>query len=363
MKSEITSDRKYYIDNLKWTCIFLLVPFHATMSWSSWGEQNYIWFHGNRIISTFVILVSPWYMPLLFALAGVSARLALEKRTYSEFLKERLSKLLLPLITGMVTVVALMTYYADVFNCGYKGSFLSHYKVYFTKLTDFTGFDGGWTPAHLWFLLYLFVVSMLCLGLIALQRKYIPKLSCKNLNAGVFTALGILPLAVSPILNFVGKSVASYMLLYLIGYYIISENSVMDKIVKYRFVFLIILLIADVTSVYMFVWAEKSNRVINTIVMYIVSWFGILTMLGFGKNSFNMNNKVTRYFTSRSFLFYIFHFIWLVVFQFYLSRFTDNTAILFIVPMIGSFTMTFVTCEIVRRIPVVNFLFGVKNKR
>jgi fucose 4-O-acetylase-like acetyltransferase len=62
-------------------------------------EGSYIWFFGSRALSTFIILISPWYMPLLFVLAGVSARLALKKRTYSGFVKERLSKLLLPLIS------------------------------------------------------------------------------------------------------------------------------------------------------------------------------------------------------------------------------------------------------------------------
>lgn len=229
MQSEIKSERKYYIDNLRWACILLLVPFHTAMAWNCWGEGSYIWFFGSRALSTFIILISPWYMPLLFVLAGVSARLALKKRTYSGFVKERLSKLLLPLISGMVTVVALMTYYADRFNCGYKGSFLSHYKVFFTKLTTFTGYDGGWTPAHLWFLLYLFLVSMLCLGVIVLQKKFLPKLSFKNMNAGIISALGILPLIFCPVLNFAGKSVASYIALYLIGYYVISEIALWIK--------------------------------------------------------------------------------------------------------------------------------------
>lgn len=41
-------NRKYYIDNLRWACILLLVPFHSAMAWNSWGEGSYIWFHANR---------------------------------------------------------------------------------------------------------------------------------------------------------------------------------------------------------------------------------------------------------------------------------------------------------------------------
>ena len=37
-------------------------------------------------------------------------------------MRERISKLLLPLMTGMFTVVALMAYYADKFHNGYQGT-------------------------------------------------------------------------------------------------------------------------------------------------------------------------------------------------------------------------------------------------
>jgi hypothetical protein len=62
-------------------------------------------------------------MALLFVLAGISARSALKKRTYKNFALERISQLLLPMITGMISVVALMAYFADSFNYGYRGNF------------------------------------------------------------------------------------------------------------------------------------------------------------------------------------------------------------------------------------------------
>lgn len=135
--------RKYYIDNLRYFCILLLVPFHSGMAWNSWGEGNYIYFHANRGLSTFVTMVSPWYMSLLFVIAGISAKYSLQKRSYGKFIKNRNLKLLLPFITGMMTVVQLMTYYADVFHNGYDQGVLSHYKVFFTKYTTLTGYDGG----------------------------------------------------------------------------------------------------------------------------------------------------------------------------------------------------------------------------
>lgn len=359
MKSE--TERKYYIDNLRWACILLLIPFHSAMTWNCWGEGNYIWFHKSRVLSSFIVSISPWYMALLFVLAGISARYALKQRTYKAFVRERISKLLLPMIAGMISIVALMAYIADSFNYGYQGSFFSHYKIFFTKFTDLTGYDGGWTPGHLWFLLYLFIISMICLVFIVLQRKYFSKLNFKNINTGWILLLGVLLPPASFILNIGGKSIVYYMVLYLIGYYIFSEDKIVDRIVKYRHLFLAIMLISDAADVYMYIWADHANEILNSIAMYLTCWFGILTLLGFGKNKFDQNNKITKYLTSRSFLIYIFHFIWVIIFQIYLSKITDNIIVLLSITVSGSIIMTLITSEIVRRLPLINFLFGIKK--
>jgi fucose 4-O-acetylase-like acetyltransferase len=151
-------ERKYYIDNLRWACILLLIPFHAAMAWNSWGEGNYVWYQSNRFLSSFILFVSPWYMPLMFVIAGISARMAMKRRSSKAFAGERMRKLFLPLAAGLLTIAPIMSYIGDCYNNGYTGNFFSHYFVYFTKFTTLNGYDGGFTPAHLWFLLYLFII-------------------------------------------------------------------------------------------------------------------------------------------------------------------------------------------------------------
>jgi len=360
-QQEKQETRKYYIDNLRWACILLLVPFHCAMAWNSWGESNYIWFHKNQGFSTFIILISPWYMALLFVLAGISAKYSLQKRTCRKFIQERVLKLFMPLVMGMISVVALMSYYADRFHNEYEGDFFAHYKVFFTKFTDLSGYDGGWTPGHLWFLLFLFVISILCAGPIAWQKKYYKEFSCKKLSAGKIVIYVLLPMVFYPVLNFGGKSMGFYAMMFLLGYYVMSEDDVMEKIVKYRRVNLLIMMVIDIINVYLFIWAENTNSILNNIAMYMTCCFGILTIFGFGRASFNQSSKIKKYLTAHSFLFYIFHFMWIVLFQFYLSRFKINTAMLFIVSVIGTYFMTFLTSEIVFRTPGVSLLFGIKK--
>ncbi|MDE7211673.1 MAG: acyltransferase family protein, partial [Lachnospiraceae bacterium] len=77
--------RKYYMDNLRWIIIFLLIPYHAAMAWNAWGGPNYIYFGSNNVISSIIVFFSPYFMPLMFLLAGMSTRFALQRRTLSQY--------------------------------------------------------------------------------------------------------------------------------------------------------------------------------------------------------------------------------------------------------------------------------------
>lgn len=355
------NERKYYIDNLRWFWILLLIPFHAAMAWNCW-EGNYIWLYENKVLSSLVIFISPWFMPLLFVLAGMSARYSLNRRSYKQFALERVKKLLIPLITGVLTVVAFMAYMADKYHNNYNGNFLAHYQVFFTNISDLTGYDGYFTPGHLWFLLYLFIISLVSLLVIALQRKRLPHLSFRKLKPFLLPLLMIFPLIMTPLLDFGGKSVGEDLALFLIGYYILSEENVLEKLTKYRYTYLIIMIICDVIMVYLFVWKEKQTGIIDTVCNICAIWFGILGFLGLARCKFNQNNSFTRYMSSRSFMIYIFHFGWLVTIQYYLSKTTINIAILYIISIVAALILTLLTCEIVKRVPILRSLFGEKGR-
>lgn len=354
-------DRKYYIDNLRWFWILLLIPFHAAMAWNCWEEGNYIWLYENKILSSLIIFISPWFMPLLFVLSGMSARYALKQRSYKRFALERVKKQLIPLITGVLTIVAYMAYMGDKYN-NYEGNFIEHYQVFFTNISDLTGYDGYFTPGHLWFLLYLFIISMVSILIIALQRKILPKLSFSKFKTLLLPFLMVLPLIMTPILDFGGKSIGEDFALFLIGYYILSEENILEKLMKYRYTYLIIMLICDVTMVYLFVWKGKHTGILLSVSNICAQWFGILGFLGLARYKFNQNNSLTRYMSSNSFMIYIFHFGWLVAIQYYLSKTTLNITFSFIISIIATSVLTLLTCEFVKRIPILRCLFGEKRR-
>ncbi len=66
-----TTKRVYYIDNLRWMTVSLLILYHAAMAYNTWGEANYIFLGAVKPISSVVVFISPWFMPLMFLLAGI----------------------------------------------------------------------------------------------------------------------------------------------------------------------------------------------------------------------------------------------------------------------------------------------------
>lgn len=71
IEEQETEIRKHYIDNLRNLTILLLFPVHTFMIWNNFGSRFYIWQGENKILSTLIVLVNPWFMPILFALAGI----------------------------------------------------------------------------------------------------------------------------------------------------------------------------------------------------------------------------------------------------------------------------------------------------
>ncbi len=355
--------RKNYMDNLRWMIILFLVPYHAAQAFNTWGELNYVVFEPNKVLSSMIVFLSPFYMPVMFLLAGMSTRYALKKRSYGRFVSERIKRLLIPFLFGTLFFCPVMAYIGDKTNCGYEGSFFKHYKVFFTKWTDLSGFDGGFGVGQFWFLYFLFIISLVGIGIIAVVKRI-----GKNNNSTGDIPFPVICFFAVPlpllydILSVGGKSFAEYLYIFLIGYYVFSNDKVIEKAERYRMITLLIGLAAGIIDVYMFIWSGKDYGVINTIAKAFTEWFMILALIGIGKKRFDFNGKISKYLSSRSFLFFSIHFVWVVLFQYwFFDLLGNNKLLLYFVPVAAAYFSTFICSEICMRIPVLRFLMGVKK--
>lgn len=171
-RAEPVHVRHHEIDRLRILAVLLLFPFHSARVFN----ENSDWYVKNPRKSPFlswvvVDFLDPWHMPLLFVLAGIATWYAFGHRSSGVYVRERTRRLLVPLLFGIVVIVPPQPFLAQLPDAGHESSYLGFLNGYFTSVTDLSGYDGGFTPAHLWFILYLLLFAILTLpALVAIHR-------------------------------------------------------------------------------------------------------------------------------------------------------------------------------------------------
>ncbi len=358
---------KFWIDNARILCIWLLFPFHAAMIFNAFGEGWYILSTPSKAASILNFSTYPWWMSGLFLLAGISAFYSLHRRNVTTYVKERVCKLLIPLVAGLVLLVPIQAYLADKFHKGYEGSYWDHLSIFFS-ITDFSGYDGAFSPAHLWFILYLFIISLVSLPIIFLVKKFGEARDknnpCSNRPFAMkgigLILLGIIPPIIEPLGDIGGKSVTEFLGWFLIGYFFISSEETQKRIKKKWLIWLCIFSVLFLIRAIYYLTIYDGDifwGVTNT----LYRWFGILTLIALGQKFLDRKFCFTTYFSKAAFPFYIFHQSFIVIAGYFACQTISSPLLQYIVIMLSAFVLTFLTYELAKRIGITRFLFGIKR--
>jgi fucose 4-O-acetylase-like acetyltransferase len=108
-------------------------------------------------------------MPLLFLVSGMGVRYSIRARSAAAFARERLARLAVPFLTGLVLLVPPMFYLERLAQPGFSEPYLRFWLGFLNVPAIAAGLlpRGAWTsggtgydPAHLWFLYVLLVFSL-----------------------------------------------------------------------------------------------------------------------------------------------------------------------------------------------------------
>ena len=170
------SDRRAELDFMRAFVVAGLIVFHSAVVFA-WGTS---WFvndpHPSVGFSVFLAWGSLWGMPLLFVVSGMGVRYALRTRSARAFVKERVARLLLPFVVGLIVLVPPMFYLDRLGEPGFHQSYLRFWARFLDVPAIGLGLlsHGSWgefDPAHTWFLYVLFLWSIILLPLfLYLQR-------------------------------------------------------------------------------------------------------------------------------------------------------------------------------------------------
>lgn len=369
-----SNERRYEIDWLRNIGILLLFPFHSARVFDVWDpfyvkSETLSWG-----LSWFISLTSYWFMPLLFWLAGSASWYALQHRSGKQYIKERVMRLFIPLVVGLLLIVPPQGYFAKLYHTGEVGSYFSFLKTFFTDFSDLSGYFGTFTPAHLWFILYLFVLSIIALPLFQFLKKDQNKAKLHSLSTilsrPIVFILLFIPLTITQALpDPGGQNPFFYLFILVLGYIVCTSPSYQEMINRIRFKAFLSLLIfipiwltltvqnrdaADFSSISILI---AFLRMLNVLLTLIV-------LIGYGNKYLNRNHKWLAYMNEAAFPVYILHQTILVVIGYYVISFNMGIITGFILIMVLTFICSVLIYEfMIKRIPIFRWLFGVKVKK
>ena len=391
--------RMYYIDWLRVIAMLAIFIYHCTRFFGieGWHLKN-----AQQSMVVFVLtrgLIWPWVMELFFVLSGVGAWYALKSRTGGQFLWERVKRLLIPLYTvGLFFLIPPQVYFEAVTNGGYTGTLWEFLPLYYSRipaalvdifpyvLNDPARLVPYGFPGHLWFLQYLFLISLVTLPLLIYLKseggqRWIDRLAgWIDRRGGIF--LFAIPLALILIcfrsLFIGGRTWADllwYATFFVFGYIMVADKRFTESIKRSGWVGLTLWLVGffGVLSIIVLVLEYDpmpGNEpfsliyVFYQIVYSIASWSAVVFILSLGAKYLNFNNKVLAYANEAVLPFYLLHQTVILCVGWFVIPLEMGILPKYLIIFVVSFALIMGIYELfIRRFNIVRFFFGMRPKK
>jgi glucan biosynthesis protein C len=376
--------RRHDLDWVRVITIFLVFLYHSSLFfWTGW------WYIKNAqtsdVTDFFVNILGFWMMPLLFVIAGSAAFFSIGRRSNSEFKIERVLRLLVPFFFGLLVLVPPMTYLDRMVRGYFSGSFIQYLPHFFQGLYSMTGpSSGDIHNAHLWFLLYLFVVTLMALPIVRFLvngkgKTAIGGLSRLMARPGAIY-LSIVPsilisLALAPV------SIRTYMVIgdwsyilcvlsgFLFGFIYCMDMRFWDAIEKQRAWSLSAALVA--TGIWIILWIKNVDTTSTyslsqmpfTALWVTTTWLYVLAVLGYARRHLSFSNRFLAYTSEASLPFYVLHLPVVVVVGFFVVPLNIAAWAKYLMILAVSFTCIMMIYEfVIKRVNLIRFLFGMRSK-
>ncbi len=378
---QTNNERRYDLDWLRFIAIVLLLFFHTGMWFNTWG-----WHVKNTettVTFQYWMIWSHYFrMPLLLFISGAGTYMALGKRTPGQFRVERFKRLFIPLIFGMLVVVPPQIYYERI------SQYESYWDFYKTVFQFKPYPEGSFSWHHLWFILYLFVYSLLALPLLKFLRSDKAEDFKNKLYSLLARPAGIL---VVPSLLILGSQIVlrpyfpeethdlvkdwAYFtfnfLFFLMGIICYSIPKLWSAIGANRKYLLFAMLISIVPFYICYFhfrdllalpWTDDTVETIFDVIAIFVSWFTVITIVAYGQHYLNKPHPWLSKISEGLYPFYILHQSVIIAIGYYVCQLDWTISAKYW--SINFLTLISCVCFYllaIRPFNVMRFLFGMKK--
>jgi glucans biosynthesis protein C len=322
------SERVHYLDWLKVLIVFGIFIFHvslvfATPTWLVSNAQR------SRVLTGFAAFAFPWGIPAMFFIAGANSWFGLRSRSAAKFLHGRFLRLVVPLAAGMVLLSPLQRFVTSHNPPPPIERLPAFYLDYFQTT------QVEWTPVwlsqyslHLWFLGYLFAISLVCLPALTwlrggAGRRLVASLVRFSRRRGAIFIFAV-PIALSQLAlrsRFPAyqdwADIATYTLVFILGAVIAADRGFEPAIRRdvrlalglgvVASIGIGMLVVIDAQRIPMSVAAVALHDIAYALLWSLNIWSWLLTVLYLGIRWLDVPNRVVDYASESVLPFYVIH--------------------------------------------------------
>jgi peptidoglycan/LPS O-acetylase OafA/YrhL len=366
--------RRYDLDWLRVFGILTVFVYHSGRFFNleGWHVKNPNTYFAMEILE---IILANWMMPLIFAISGASLFYAIGKGNAGKFIKDKILRLVVPLVTmGMLAFGVLQMYLERLSHSQFNGSLFAFIPQYFQP-----GNFADW-GVHLWYLRMLFTFCLVFLPLFLWLKRGSGQGVLAKLGAALASSGAVYLLALPTILCLIltdresywgslgwgGGSILTHAAFFLAGFLIVSHEGLQKNIQRFRWLSLTLAVVLSVTMFGLYMaFGEPTFGTLLYALFFTVwglwSWCSVLAILGFGMKRLNFNNHTLPYANEAVLPFYILHQPMLLSVGYFVVQWAIPDLAKWSIIFVSSFLIIMALYEFaVRRVNFLRFLFGMK---
>jgi glucans biosynthesis protein C len=382
---ETQSTRLYYIDWLRVLAFTLLFVFHA---WRPF--DHFEWHIKNAIQSNFfdylTFFIHGWRMDLIFLVSGVGTWFAMNSRK-SLFLTDRLKRLIVPFIFGIILIIPPQKYLEGISFHGYEGNYFE-FLIDWPVIAFSRNFGAsillwfGHLGAHIYYLPYLFVMTIPVVFLYKWMKR--KNLSFSRLNNIILTPWGIFLLilailvsrfALKPLFPYYTDwaDFFTYLWMFVYGFVFIRNPKFVELVKKQMWLFLNLGILASVLLMY-FVSSSPENLQLysragySLIHLYLnflavmISFSWVMFFVALSAKRLNFSHQTLQPFNNAILPVYILHQTLIIVLGYYVIQWNMAVALKFIIIATAAISTSVIMYMYIRKVNVLRVLFGMKSQ-
>ena len=368
--------RRHDLDWIRVLAVVALLFFHTGMLFTAEWDWHIKNAETSNLFLEWMHFMSGWRMSLLFFVSGAGTWYALGFRKPRQYLRERGTRLLIPLAFGMAFITPPQVYFERIASGVVEPGFFAFWPA---SLVTGPYPDGHLTWNHLWFILYLFIYSLIALPFfVALRRgggRWLDGFARRPgiliaAMAGVYAftyALLSIPFPGPQNLIDDWGRFFSYLLLFVYGFIALARPAIGDALYTSRRIalqwgFALGLLIYGLRwNQVEWDWGMNLQSITYMMARGLMGFFWMVAILGYARKFLTGGGPVLRYANEAVYPFYILHQTVIIVIGYYVIQTPDTilTKFLFISGL--SFVVSLGLYELfIRRSRVLRPLFGLK---